>query len=151
MIQASHPKLPIKADSKGNLYGKYGLRKLNLRKDGYLQVSINRSSYLAHRIVAECFIENKKNLPKINHKDGVKTNNCIENLEWVTQRENIIHARDILGVKYNLKKRDAFNAKIKNEQVDYAKRMFNFGLSKRQIAEVLGVEEHTIARVLNGN
>lgn len=62
---------------------------------GYLRVDLfrdrNRKHMKVHRLVAEAFIPNPENKPQINHKDFNKQNNCIDNLEWVTNSENHDH------------------------------------------------------------
>lgn len=64
--------------------------------NGYFQITLRggtkyeKHAYI-HRLVAEAFIPNPKNLPQVNHKDFDKANNCVENLEWVSAQENILH------------------------------------------------------------
>ena len=65
-------------------------------KNGYQQVNLylngKRKSQLIHRLVADAFIPNPENKRTVNHIDGDKTNNRAENLEWVSDSENIKHA-----------------------------------------------------------
>lgn len=63
-----------------------------VNKDGYLVVDLQGIKHLMHRIVAECFIQNENNKPYVNHKDGNKLNNSLDNLEWCTPSENTNHA-----------------------------------------------------------
>lgn len=62
---------------------------------GYPQVILcnsgKRKSKKIHRLVSEAFISNPDNKPQVNHKDGIKTNNTVNNLEWVTNQENQSH------------------------------------------------------------
>lgn len=64
--------------------------------DGYYKVDLytdgKRETCKVHRLVGQAFIPNPKGLPQINHKDGNKLNNNVENLEWVNNSENMLHA-----------------------------------------------------------
>lgn len=58
----------------------------------YKYVGLHRKGYYVHRLVAQAFIPNPNNLPYVNHKDGNTVNNCVDNLEWVTAKQNTQHA-----------------------------------------------------------
>ena len=78
------------------------IMKCNLSNDGYPTITLcgggKQLSKTIHRIVAEVFLENPENKPQVNHKDGVKVNTMVSNLEWVTVSENANHALS-LGLK----------------------------------------------------
>jgi hypothetical protein len=70
--------------------------KTQVDNKGYHRVRVTiervKMSYKVHREVAKAFIDNPGNLPQVNHIDGNKDNNCVTNLEWVTNKENAHHA-----------------------------------------------------------
>jgi len=62
-----------------------------VNENGYVRVFIYNKTYALHRLIALAFLENKENKEQVNHIDGNKLNNCLNNLEWVTNQENQIH------------------------------------------------------------
>ena len=85
-------------------WAKGRLLSISYDKQGYPRITLNGegayNNHSIHRLVAKAFIPNPENKRNVNHIDGVKTNNHASNLEWVTSRENSIHARDNGLLKY---------------------------------------------------
>ena len=81
----------------GEIRSRFG-RVVKQRHDGpgYARVELWQNGkgrkYLVHRLLAQAFIPNPEGKPQVNHIDGNKANNALENLEWVTQSENQLHA-----------------------------------------------------------
>ena len=73
-----------------------------LIKAGYVVVPLGKSLPYnrVHQLIAETFIPNPENKPMINHKNGDRKDNSVHNLEWCTNQENQIHARDVLHRKF---------------------------------------------------
>ena len=91
-------------DTNGIVYNKNGsVKKYSLNHGGYCIVNFyvnhKRTGFAIHTLVAKQFIPNQNDLPQVNHKDGNKQNNCVDNLEWCTAHENIMHSFNVLNRK----------------------------------------------------
>lgn len=79
-----------------------------LRKDGYLDLNLmiegKQKNFLTHRIVAMCYLSNPRKLSEVNHKNKIKTDNRVENLEWVSRKQNMTHRNDDIEVQELMKK-----------------------------------------------
>ena len=89
------------ANSDGEIISYVGRTKKligKIGKSGYrmvvLTINGKKQYHNVHRIIAKAFIPNPKGLREVNHKDGNKLNNAVSNLEWVSTRENQIHAKN---------------------------------------------------------
>lgn len=88
--------LPKKTNNQFNM--KEIILKPIKQNNGYYLVNTKGKVWSVHRIVASIFIPNPNKLPQVNHIDGNKANNCVDNLEWCTCKDNINHAYKI-GLK----------------------------------------------------
>lgn len=130
-------------------YGKEKILKPNTCKLGYMYVGLTKNRILKslkiHRLVAMAFMPNPENKPQVNHINGIKSDNCIGNLEWNTAKENMMHA-----VRTGLKKgvigcRNGFS-KLTEDQVIEIRSIKN--VSQYEIAKQYNVGQATINRLV---
>jgi hypothetical protein len=123
----------------GRSIDKYGYVKRVLSKNG-------RNNYFTeHRLVALAFIDNPLNKKTVNHKNGIKTDNTVENLEWCTNKENTEHAienglKDQKGIKHH-------KCKLTEEQV-LEIRKIGFSQTRTSLSKKYGVSRITILRII---
>lgn len=136
------------------------LRKPCPNGDGYFYVSIcrgktaNRICPKIHRLVAQAFIPNPNNWETVNHKNGIKSDNRVVNLEWKTRRGNMEHAREMgwrdgifpSGSRWLTEKRQANFARYL-VKVPEIRRRAESGESFRSIAKDLGFSQQAVSDI----
>lgn len=115
---------------------KYGYESYNLRKNN------KNKTFGVHKLLALNFISNPNNKPQVNHIDGNKRNNNLNNLEWVTISENHQHAYDI-GIKKSVKGEEHGMAKLNKDQVLYIIKN-RYKITQKKISEMFNVSIKTI-------
>ena len=111
---------------------------------GYLRVIIGKKRYFVHRLVAEKYIPNPYNKLQVNHINGIKTDNRIENLEWCTNQENRSHA---INNGLHLCGEDCSWSKLAEKDVIFIRE--NKYLGNKILAEKFNVSKSTIKAIIN--
>jgi hypothetical protein len=121
----------------------------NKTRYNYLYVNLNNNGikqFRIHRLVALHFIPNPNDLPEVNHIDGDKNNNTVENLEWCTNLENIRHSYKIGTHKIRTGEK-APNTKLTLEQVKQIKEKLNNKEYGRSIAKEFNISEGMVSLI----
>jgi hypothetical protein len=130
--------------------GGYYISKKSINKQvengkGYLRVFLCKNGIVTtkyvHRLVAITWCRNEFNYNEVNHIDGDKSNNIASNLEWVTRKQNVIHAR----------KTGLAPSKLNETYVDEIIGLKNNGAKIKEIALIYGISHHTIHSIMSGN
>jgi len=115
---------------------------------GYKFIHKHNSRDYLHRLVAKAFIPNPENLPQVNHKDCNKANNAIDNLEWISRSQNILHAH-----KEGRMKKRTENGQIKVLTVEQVIDLYTSvkrdggGISAK--AKEMGIPRTTASSIIN--
>ncbi len=116
--------------------------------NGYLFVKMSGKLKSIHRLVGKLFIPNPDNKKEINHIDGNKQNNNVDNLEWVSPSENIQHKINKLGKDHRGSKNGM--AKLTLEDVDKIKMLYQAGYTQKKLGEMFNITQGKISKVVNG-
>ena len=142
-------------DRQGNIYriGNDKPKYQSVNRDGYKVVGLwknNKSTAkTVHRLIALAFLPNPENKPCVNHINGDKQDNRLENLEWATYSENTIHSFEN-GLQVAPKGEEVYNAKHTNEQIHETCKLMEEGLRNIEIIEKLGVPKSLLKNIRNG-
>lgn len=126
----------LKNQNNGN-----GYEKITLTIDGI------QCQKLIHRLVAELYIPKIKFKNQVNHINGIKSDNRVENLEWCNNAENQIHAH-LNGLKGNGNL--LWNGKFSKEDIEKIKNLKKDGILQYKIAEIMNTTKGTVSEIING-
>ena len=120
-------------------------------RDGYCRCTVYKldgtyTSIPVHRLVALAFLENPDNKTCVNHIDGDRTNNCVENLEWVTPKENVLHSF-IYGKRKECKKvpRVTLLTDFQISQIDKLRELYTVN----QISKLFNIEYQSLKNIIH--
>lgn len=120
-------------------------RKISTHHSGYKRVNIKGKHFSIHRLMAEKYLPNPEKKEQVNHINGNRGDNRIENLEWVSRSENQKHAYNTLGVKPRTQRR-----LVDMETANIIKQKYSNGITQKQLALEYGFKsESSIWNLIN--
>lgn len=152
MEQRQYRETDYFVNEKGEVFRKGNQLKPYRQSKGYLRIDVyfggEKKATRVHRMVAEVFLPNPEGLSEINHKDGDKTNNKVDNLEWTTGSENMKHRSHTLGINIG---DNAPNTKLTTEVVKLLRWMKDTGypMNLTEMSKKLGVNTKYLSKVVN--
>lgn len=154
MIEEYYPILgheSYKCSKDGTIVGKYGKRlKGHVDRCGYREVILSENgkckNYLVHRLILSTFKPSENDSTNyVNHKNGNKLDNKLDNLEWCTKSENTIHSYRTGLQKYATNPYGTFRV-LTSEDEDKIRELYGLGLIDREIAAEIGCSREIVGR-----
>lgn len=127
--------------------------KLSIEKKGYVKLNLRKNNRVKtvriHRLVALSFLLNPENKRVVNHVDSDRSNNMLENLEWATQSENIIHGYQHGNIEY--KNGSMGNgAKLTETDIPAIRSWLSKGWTQKRVAVLFRISESGIGKISRG-
>jgi hypothetical protein len=125
------------------MFGKWRVLRPGTDRDGYLQVTLTHKKHAkVHRLVMLVFCG--PSALQVNHKNGIKADNRLENLEYVSLSENLAHAR-LIGLTDDYGE-NSKNAKLSNQQVKEI-RALQGSITQREVGVIYDIAPQTVSRI----
>lgn len=122
--------------------------------DGYIRhtlcVNNKRKNQTLHRWIYLAFIGDIPKGKQVNHKDGNKINNSIENLEVMTHQQNVVHAWEN-GLQKRRVGSKMWSSKLKEKDIQKIRSLYKKGHSQKEIGEMFGITQSNISHIVNSN
>jgi len=112
--------------------------------------AFDRNHLSIHRLVAQAFIPNPENKPEINHKNGIKADNRVENLEWCTISENRKHAI-ATGLMIMPRGKQCSWAKLNEHKVQRIRLLIELGIRHKKIAKMFNISPSNVSHISVGS